>query len=105
MEVVAVKAANRSQVRSKGAKQTRAEGKIPGVVYGDGNVTPIAVELNEVRHAIYTPEFKLVELDLDGEKVQCIVKEVQFHPVTEEILHMDFLKLVPGAGIKVSVPP
>ena len=104
METVAVKASNRSEVRSKGAKATRAEGKIPCVVYGGDTVHTVAVDFNDIRHAIYTPAFKLVELDIDGESVSCIVKDIQFHPVTEDIVHIDFLILTPGKSIKVEVP-
>ena len=104
METVAIKANIREDVRSKGANATRAEGKIPCVVYGKDSVQAVAIEFNEVRHAIYTPEFKICELEIDGEKVQCIVKDIQFHPVTEEIVHIDFLRLIPGHEIKVEVP-
>lgn len=104
MESVAVKATSRSELRTKGAKATRAAGKIPAVVYGGDSVSHIAVEFNELRHAIFTPKFKLIDLELEGEKFSCILKEVQFHPVTEEIVHVDFLRLVPGRSIKVEVP-
>lgn len=104
MQSIAVKAANRSESGKKAAKEVRKEGAIPAIVYGGSNAVSISVELNEVRHAIYTPEFKLVDLELDGENITCIVKEVQFHPVTEKIVHIDFLRLVEGNPIKIDVP-
>ena len=104
MESVADKAEKRNEVRSKGAKAVRAEGKIPAVLYGGESVESISVDFNDIRHAIYTPAFKLVDLEIDGETVQCIVKDVQFHPVTENIVHIDFLRLIPGHPIKVEVP-
>ncbi len=104
MESVAVKAEKRSETRSKGASAVRAAGRIPAVLYGGDNVESISVEFNDVRHAIYTPAFKLVDLEIDGETVQCIVKDVQFHPVTEDIVHIDFLRLIEGRPVKVDVP-
>jgi len=104
METVAIKAMSRSEFRTKGAKATRNAGKIPAVVYGGDTVSHISVELNDLRHAVYTPAFKLIDLELDGEQVSCIVKDIQFHPVSEEIVHVDFLRLVPGRSIKVEVP-
>jgi large subunit ribosomal protein L25 len=104
METVAIKGNSRSEVRTKGAKAIRAAGKIPGVVYGGDTVSHVAVDFKELRHAVYTPDFKLIDLELDGEQISCIVKDIQFHPVTEEIVHVDFLRLVPGRSIKVEVP-
>ncbi len=104
METVAIKANLRTEVRTKGAKAIRAAGKIPGVVYGGDSVSHVSVEFNDLRHAVYTPSFKLIDLDLDGEQISCIVKDIQFHPVSEEIVHVDFLRLLPGKSIKVEVP-
>lgn len=104
MESVAIKAITRSELRTKGAMLTRAAGRIPAVVYGGGNVSHVSIEFNDLRHAIYTPDFKLIDLDLDGEQVSCIIKDIQFHPVSEEVVHVDFLRLVPGKSIKVEVP-
>lgn len=104
METVAIKAITRSELRTKGAAATRAAGKIPAVVYGGDTTSHVAVEFKELRHAIYTPDFKLVNLDLEGENITCILQDVQFHPVTEEVVHIDFLRLVPGKSIKVEVP-
>ncbi|MDX1476170.1 MAG: 50S ribosomal protein L25 [Saprospiraceae bacterium] len=104
METVAVKASSREMTGSKGARATRNDGLIPAVVYGGEDVNPIAVEFNAVRDAIYTADFKVVELELDGKPVRCIIRDVQFHPVTEDIVHIDFQELVPGRKIKVEVP-
>ena len=53
---------------------------------------------------IYSGEFKLAKIEISGKEHDCIVKAVQFHPVTDEILHMDFLKLVDNTPIKVDLP-
>ncbi len=104
MEFVAVQGEPRELARKKGAKAVRREGKIPCVLYGGTEAKHFSVEPLAVREVIYTPEFKGVELDIDGEKVKCFVKDVQYHPVTDEIVHIDFLRLVDGRKVKVDIP-
>jgi len=58
----------------------------------------------DVRDLVYTHQFKTVELNLDGKETKAILKDVQFHPVTDSIIHLDFQELVPERKVKVSVP-
>ena len=104
METLTVKAQGREQTRTRGAEAVRKAGLIPAVVYGSKESKPISVKLLDIRDAIYTPEFKIVELDVDGDKRSTVVRDVQFHPVTEEIVHIDFLELVPENKVVVEVP-
>ena len=53
---------------------------------------------------VYTPKFRMAEITLDGKLHKAIVKDIQFHPVTDEVLHLDFLELVPGVKFKATVP-
>jgi large subunit ribosomal protein L25 len=80
-----------------------AEG-IPAVMYGAGETHLFTTNWNDVRHLIYTPEFKLAEITLNGKSHRCILKAVQFHPVSEKILHIDFQELVPGGKLLLEVP-
>lgn len=104
MEVVAINAQPRTDIGKKGTKAVRKEGLIPGVIYGGGQVVHFCTKLNDVRSAVYTPDFKVVELNVEGTTYRCILKAIQFHPVTEEILHMDFLRMIDGTPINVEVP-
>lgn len=104
MNVVSVKAEKRQEVGSKNSKSIRREGKIPCVIYGGGKVDYFTVEINQVKGLIYTPEFKIAEIDLDGDVQRCIVKDLQVHPVTDEIVHIDFLRLVDDVKVKVELP-
>src|SRR5690606_35152075 len=58
----------------------------------------------DLRSLVYTPEFKTVVINLEGQDYKCILKDLQVHPVTEKILHVDFLRLVDGHPIKIEVP-
>lgn len=104
MEVIAINGYPRTDLGKKGTKAVRSEGKIPCVLYSPGLSEHFAAEIAGVRHLIYTPDFKVAEIDVAGKKYRCIVKDVQYHPVTEKILHIDFLSLVEGHAVKVEVP-
>jgi large subunit ribosomal protein L25 len=74
------------------------------VVYGPGFTEHFSTDLATVRHLIYTPDFKVADVSVGGQKHRCIVKDVQYHPVSEKILHIDFLLLKEGHPVKVEVP-
>ena len=104
MEVIAVNGELRPELGKKGSKAVRNAGRIPCVLYGGDEVTHFSVAFNDVRDLIYTPDFKLAEISLDGKIQKAILKDTQFHPVSDDIRHIDFLRLVEGAPIKVEVP-
>lgn|SRR5690554_1628781 len=95
----------RSSLGKKSARNVRNEGRIPAVLYGgEGNNIHFSLHPNEVKHIVFTPLFKTASLTVDGKDYRCVVKDVQFHPVTDEITHMDFLELHKGAKIKTNIP-
>lgn len=104
MEIVAVKGEHRTHTGKKGSREIRRQGMIPAVLYGGEEVVHFAVTPNEVKTLIYTPNFKLAEVEVDGKKHKAILKEYQMHPVTDEVLHIDFLRLVDGVPVRVDVP-
>ncbi len=104
MEVIAVQGIKREDLGKSGAKATRSKGMIPCVLYGGEENIHFEASLNEVRGLIYTPAFKVAALTIDGTTYKGILKEVQFHPVTDTILHIDFLRLIEGQKVKVDLP-
>ena len=106
MEIVAVQGHKKEGSGKNYAKQVRRSGLVPANMYksGGGEASQFAVSIDDYRTLIYTPQFKLAEVNMDGKKHKCILKDVQFHPVTDEVLHIDFLELVPGVKFKASVP-
>lgn len=86
------------------AKVLRNQGKIPAVLYGPGVMEHFTVKHNDVKHLIYTPDFKLGEVEVGGAKHKCIVKSIQYHPITDQINHIDFLALKAGTMVKVEIP-
>ncbi len=104
---VKIKAFNRDLGKKSDLKNLRKLNYIPGIIYGPGEKdVPISVKKNEF-YKIYRKtigEMALFELDVDGEKFLTVIKERQIHPVTREVLHIDFLHLHQGVPITVSVP-
>jgi len=106
MEIVAIQGQKKEKSGTTAANQLRRSELVPAVMYqsGGGEAIQFAVKPSEFRHLVYTPQFKLAEITLDGVKHKCILKEIQFHPVTDTVIHIDFLKLVPGVKFKAIVP-
>lgn len=104
MQIVKVNGEIRTALGKKGAKATRANGGIPCVLYGGNEVVHFTTTFNDIKPLIYTPDFKLAEVSVDGKPFRCIVKDKQFDPVTDTIIHLDFLRLAEGHPVKVQVP-
>ncbi|MEM9885497.1 MAG: 50S ribosomal protein L25 [Bacteroidota bacterium] len=104
MQTVALEGGERTALGKKGTKEVRKQGLIPCVMYGGDEVYHFTTTANAVKSLIYTPDFKLAEVSLGDATHKCIVKEVQYHPLTDAILHIDFLKLEDGRPVKVELP-
>jgi len=104
METVAISGNVRTGVGKRATKALRADGLVPCVVYGGDKVVHFSCPAKAFKPLIYTPDFKLAEINVDGESFNCILKDAQFHPVTDEIVHLDFLQLVPNKSVKVNIP-
>jgi large subunit ribosomal protein L25 len=94
----------REAVGKAATKLVRHADGIPCVMYGSGDPIHFTTNWHDVRHLVFTPDFQTVDVTIGAETRHAIVKNVQFHPVSEKILHMDFLQLVPGNPIKVVLP-
>lgn len=104
MEIVNVEAQARESFGKKHTKKVRKEGLVPAIIYGGDNNTAISVTPQSVKSLVYTPDFKLAEISVSGEAHKCILKDIVFHPITDEIVHIDFLRVIPGTPIKVEIP-
>lgn len=104
MEVIKVKGEIRTDLGKKATKALRREGLVPCNLYGKSTSLHFSADPGDFKALIYTPDFKKAEIELDGETHRCILKKVDFHPVTDEILHIDFLKLVEDRKVRVQIP-
>ncbi len=104
MQVVTIEGSTREVMGKKAAKGLRGEGLVPAIIYGGSELVNFAAPKSAFRTLIYTPDFKVAEISVNGKTYRAYVKDLQFHPVTDDLLHVDFVELVPGKTIKVEIP-
>lgn len=129
MKKYALNAQPRVELGKKSVKALRAEGKIPAVINGGALVelpytgtlkegqklveidskrglitTDIVVSAEDVRKLIYTPDIFEVDINLNGEEVKAVIKDLQFQPVKDTLLHIDFLQVYPDKPVVMEVP-
>ena len=94
----------RSEYGKKAAKAFRKENLVPCNIYGLGENITFTVAEGDVRKLIYTPDTMAVELTIGDAKKMAVVKEFQFHPITERVLHIDFLEVNEQKPVTVAIP-
>lgn len=94
----------RENIGSKYAKQLRKEGQVPCIVYGNGKNINFTVSAKELKGAVVTPHVYVVNLNINGEVIPSVIKDLQFHPVTDEVLHADFYSFAADQAITVKLP-
>jgi large subunit ribosomal protein L25 len=104
MKTVSLSGSLRENVGKKDAKKNRNEGKIPCVLYGGKEEIHFAVEDKSFKPIVFTPYAHIVNLNIAGNKYAAVLQDIQYHPVSDEILHADFLELVEGKPINVTIP-
>ena len=104
MKTIAIAAAPRADYGKKATKAVRRQGLIPCVIYGGGETVSFAIDEKAVKPLIYTPNSYIVELDIDGQKELAVLRDVQYHPIREQILHIDFYRVQEGKPVSIAVP-
>jgi large subunit ribosomal protein L25 len=106
MEKVIIEANERKAINKRSRNSLRNEGRVPGVLYGSRmEAIPIDVTRLEINPLVFTAKTNLISLKLDGhEEYECVIKDVQFDPVTDEVLHFDLIGLTRGEKIQLEVP-
>lgn len=104
MQTVAIEGVIRQEVGTKHAKAARREDNVPCVIYGGGEVIHFSADVTAFKSLIYTPDFKVAEIKIGDATMRAILKDAQFHPVSDKLLHVDFLQLVAGRNVKAQVP-
>ena len=96
--------AERSSEQARALKEMRKNGGVPCVLYGGNEVVHFTVTNEGLRNLVYTPHIYVVDLVIDGKKVNAILKDIQFHPVKDTILHVDFYQIDEAKPIVMEVP-
>ncbi len=104
MKKVSVSGSPRENVGKKDAKRLRREGFVPCVVYGGKEQIQFFTSEKNFKDIVYTVDACIVKLDIDGKKIEAVLQDIQYHPVTESILHADFLEILPNKLVKMAIP-
>ena len=111
MKSIEIKGTVRADIGKKATRELRKNNGVPCVLYGvkkDENGLPVAthftVTVDGLRNLVYTPNIYLVNLDIDGTVVTAIMKDIQFHPVKDTIMHVDFLQVEENKPVVMEVP-
>lgn len=104
MKTFQLKGTQREGIGKKAAKAYRKESLVPCVLYGGENVVHFTVEKEAIRKLIYTPEVFIINLSVDEKSCTAILKDAQYHPVTDELLHADFLQIFEDKPVVFAIP-
>lgn len=104
MQHLPIQAKKREVFGKKESGEIRRSSGVPCVVYGGGDTVHCTVEKSDLKQLIYTPQSYIVVLDIEGEKETCVMREVQYHPVTDEPLHIDFYRAIKDKAVIIDLP-
>ena len=104
MKTASLSGSLRESVGKKDADALRANNQIPGVLYGGAEQIHFSVSENQINKVVFNPDVFKIDLDIAGKKVECIIQDIQFHPVTDRVTHLDFLEILPGKPVKMDIP-
>lgn len=96
--------AERSSEQARALKSIRKDNGVPCELYGGGENVHFTVSVDNLRNLVYTPHIYVVNLDIDGKQIKAILKDIQFHPVKDTILHVDFYQIDEKKPIVMEVP-
>ena len=104
MKTFELKGTVRAELGKKATKANRAGDNVPCVLYGAADNVHFTSTESDLRKLIYTPEVYIVDLDVDGKKCKAIMKALQFHPVSDKVLHIDFLEVSDKKPVIFEIP-
>ena len=104
MKSITINGSKREHVGKKASKALRNAGKVPCVIYGGDKPVHFSAEEKSFSKLVYTPNVYTALIELDGNKVLAILQDIQFHPVTDRILHIDFYQLFDDKEVAMNIP-
>ena len=104
MKSITIEGQLRTETGKKATRQLRSQGLVPGVIYGGAAEVNFTAPANAFKPLVYTAEFQVAEISVDGKTYRSILKDLQFDKVDEELLHVDFLELVEDKPVIATIP-
>src|SRR5271170_3836016 len=104
MKTITIEGQLRTEYGKRATRQIRSEDKVPGVIYGGAKEINFSAPAVAFKNLVYTPDFQLAEVSLEGKTYHCIMKDIQFDKVTDELIHIDLLELVEDRKVIATIP-
>lgn len=104
MNSVSLSGSLRENVGKKDAKKLRAQGLVPCIIYGNGREIRFYTEAKSFKSILFTPETYIIDFTIDGQVYRTILQDIQYHPLSDEVLHADFLEVTEEKPITVTLP-
>ncbi|TAH24272.1 MAG: 50S ribosomal protein L25/general stress protein Ctc [Cytophagales bacterium] len=104
MKTIEIKGFKRANLGKTESTKLRTEAKVPAVIYGGKEAVHVAIDMFSFRDFVYTPDVFKIAINIEGKKYTTILKEIQFHPVSDMILHADFLELSEDKIVTLDIP-
>jgi large subunit ribosomal protein L25 len=104
MKTVSMSGTLRAHVGKKDAKKLRYQGDVPCVLYGGKDQVHFSMTEKDFKKIIFTPNVYIIKISIEGKEYTAILQDIQYHPVSDSILHADFLEVSPGKPIVIGIP-
>ena len=104
MKTITIEGQIRTEFGKAATRQLRSEEKVPGVIYGGAKEINFSAPATAFKSIVYTPDFMLAEITVDGTPYKCVLKDLQFDKVSDRLIHVDFLELVGDKKVTVTIP-
>ena len=104
MKAITIEGQIRTEFGKSATRQLRSEEKVPAVIYGGATEVNFTATAAAFRHLVYTPDFMVVDVKVDGKNYKCVMKDLQFDKVSDKLIHVDFLELVDDKKVTVTLP-
>jgi len=104
MKTITIEGQLRTEIGKQATRQLRSEEKVPGVIYGGAKEVNFAAPATAFKTLVYTPDFQFAEVKVGGNSYKCILKDLQFDKVTDDLIHVDLLELVEDKKVIATIP-
>ncbi|HTE24927.1 50S ribosomal protein L25 [Flavitalea sp.] len=104
MKTITIEGQLRTGTGKQATRQLRSQELVPGVIYGGENEINFSAPAKAFKNLVYTPEFQLADLSVEGKTYRCILKDIQFNKVSDELAHVDFMELVEDRPVIATIP-
>ncbi|MGE5106554.1 MAG: 50S ribosomal protein L25 [Sphingobacteriales bacterium] len=104
MKTITIEGQLRTEIGKKATRQYRSQELVPGVIYGGAQEVNFIAPAAAFKPLVYTPDFQLAEINVDGKSYKCILKDLQFDKVSDHLIHVDLLELVDNKKVIADIP-